>query len=239
MTYFNDKKKAHLLLLGIIISKKKEQKMVKSVIFDMDGTLLDSSSAMTYSVNYVRDIMGLGQIDKEFIENQLNQPDGDLPMLLYGTKEYTKEQQNLFRNHYLENSSKFVKPYAGVSELLKYLKSQKISLSIATNAPDIFAKQMLSSCKLDNFFDCIAGANHVEKTKPDPQMLQLICDKLSISIEHSLFIGDSIKDEEAAKNANMPFIFADWGYGNSTSAINRQKDVSKLHSYFMKDLLST
>ncbi len=213
--------------------------MVKSVIFDMDGTLLDSSKAMTYSVNYVRDIMGLCQIDKEFIENQLNQPDGDLPMLLYGTKEYTKEQQSLFRNHYLENSSKFIKPYAGVLELLKYLKSKYISLGIATNAPDIFAKHMLHSCKLDDFFDCIIGANHVEKTKPDPQMLQLICDKLSISIEHSLFVGDSIKDEMASKNANMPFIFADWGYGSSTSAINRQENVYKLHSYLMKDLLST
>ena len=212
--------------------------MIKSVIFDMDGTLLDSSKAMTYSVNYVRDIMGLGQIDKEFIENQLNQPDGDLPMLLYGTKEYTKEQQSLFRNHYLENSPKFILPYAGVLELLKYLKSEKISLSIATNAPDIFAKHMLSSCKLDGFFDCIVGANNVEKTKPDPQMLQMICDKLSVSIEHSAFVGDSIKDEWAAKNANMPFIFADWGYGSSTSATNRQENVYKLHSYFMKDLLS-
>ena len=213
--------------------------MIKSVIFDMDGTLLDSSSAMTYSVNYVRDIMGLGQINKKFIENQLNQPDGDLPMLLYGTKKYTKEQQSLFKNHYLENSPKFIKPYAGVLDLLKYLKSKNIYLSIATNAPNVFAKQMLSSCKLDSFFDCIIGANHVEKTKPNPQMLQLICDKLSVSIKHSLFIGDSIKDEMAAKNANMPFIFANWGYGSSTSATNRQEDVYKLHSYFMKDLLST
>lgn len=198
----------------------------------MDGTLLDSSSAMTYSVNYVRDIMGLSQIDKEFIENQLNQPDGDLPMLLYGTKEYTKEQQSLFRNHYLENSPKLIKPYMGVLELLRYLKSKNISLSIATNAPDIFAKHMLRSCKLDDFFDYIIGANNVEKTKPNPQMLELICKKTSTCEKENIFIGDSTKDELAAKNANMPFIFADWGYGQSESATHKIKNIQELHLFF-------
>ncbi len=125
--------------------------MIKSVIFDMDGTLLDSSGAMTYSVNYVREFMGLNHIDKAYVEHQLNQPDGNLPMLLYGTKEYTKEQQTLFRKHYLDNSPSFVKPYDGVPLLLEYLKSRDISLGIATNAPDFFAKHMLSACGLGDF----------------------------------------------------------------------------------------
>ena len=192
--------------------------MIKSVIFDMDGTLLDSSSAMTYSVNYVRNIMGLKSIDKGYVEYQLNQPDGDLPMLLYGTKEYTKEQQSLFRKHYLDNSPTFIKPYDGVIQLLEYLKSKDISLGIATNAPDFFAKHMLGACQMEDFFTSILGANNVERTKPDPQMLELSCQKFSASISESIFIGDSIKDELAAKNANMEFIFADWGYGKSKSA---------------------
>ena len=212
--------------------------MIKLVIFDMDGTLLDSSSAMTYSVNYVRSIMGLEPIDKTYVECQLNQPDSDLPMLLYGTKEYTKEQQSLFRKHYLENLPAFIKPYDGAIELLKYLKSKNISLGIATNAPDFFAKHMIKVCKLEDFFSSIVGANNVEKTKPDPQMLKLLCDNFSVSIDESIFIGDSIKDELAAKNANMEFIFADWGYGKSKSAKHKQSNFHALHSYFLKDLFS-
>lgn len=210
--------------------------MIKLVIFDMDGTLLDSSGAMTYSVNYVRGIMGLAPIDKTYVEYNLNQPDGDLPMLLYGTKEYTKEQQNLFRKHYLENLPAFIKPYDGTIGLLEYLKSKDISLSIATNAPDFFAKYMLETCHIEDFFTSIVGANNVEKTKPDPQMLELLCKKSSVSIGESIFVGDSIKDEMAAKNANMEFIFADWGYGKSESAKHKQSDVHSLHSYFLKDM---
>jgi len=210
--------------------------MIKLVIFDMDGTLLDSSGAMTHSVNYVRNIMGLDVIDKTYVEHQLNQPDGDLPMLLYGTKEYTKEQQNLFRKHYLENLVAFIKPYDGTIGLLEYLKSKDISLGIATNAPDFFAKHMLEVCHLEDFFTSIIGANNVEKTKPDPQMLELLCKKNSVSISESIFIGDSIKDELAAKNANMEFIFADWGYGKSKSAKHKQSNIHALHSYFLKDV---
>ncbi len=70
-------------------------------------------------------------------------------------------------------------------------------------------------------------------------MLELLCQKFSISISESIFIGDSVKDELAAKNANMKFIFADWGYGKSKSAIHRQPNISRLHSYFLKDVFNT
>lgn len=213
--------------------------MIKLVIFDMDGTLLDSSRAMTHSVNYVRNIMGLKLMDKAHVEYQLNQPDGDLPMLLYGTKEYTKEQQSLFRKHYLDNSPAFIKPYDGAIQLLEYLKSKNISLSIATNAPDFFAKHMLEACHLEDFFSSIVGANNVEKTKPDPEMLELLCQKFSVCIDESIFIGDSIKDEMAAKNANMEFIFADWGYGKSKSAKHKQENIYALHSYFLKNVFNS
>ncbi len=213
--------------------------MIKSVIFDMDGTLLDSSSAMTYSVNYVRNIMGLEPIDKRYVEEQLNRPDGDLPMLLYGTKEYTREQQSLFRKHYLDNSPTFVKPYDGTIELLRYLKSKDLFLSIATNAPDFFAKHMLNSCGLEDFFTSIVGANNVKRTKPNPEMLELLCKKSSVCVEESIFIGDSVKDEMAAKNANMEFIFADWGYGKSKSAKHKQLNIYALHSYFLKNVFNS
>ncbi len=210
--------------------------MIKSVIFDMDGTLLDSSYAMTCSVNFVRNSMGLEPIEKEYLEYHINQPDLNLPMHLYGTKQYSPAQQKLFREHYLENSTLHVKPYDGALELLKYLKSKGTYQSIATNAPDIFAKHMLKNCKLADFFAFIVGANNVEKSKPNPQMLNLICEKTSTIAEQTIFIGDSIKDEMAAKNANMKFIFADWGYGQSVSE-NKIKSVKKLQDYLENILI--
>ncbi len=208
--------------------------MLDTFIFDMDGTLLDSSAAMTYSVNFVRKKLGLKEIGKEYLEYHLNTLNETLALQLYGTSEYTKEQQELFRNHYLENSAKFIKPYDGVIELLEFLKSKDKELHIATNAPDFFAKTMLSNCKLDNFFTQIVGANNVERSKPHPDMLELLCP--NSSTYRAVFIGDSIKDEMAAKNANMQFIFADWGYGESQSAKNRQKNIEELYNY-LKNIL--
>jgi len=198
----------------------------------MDGTLLDSSFAMTYTVNHIRESLGLEPISQEYLEFHINQPDIDLPMKFYGVKKYKASHQELFRKHYMQSSSLYVKPYLGVHELLQFLKERNIVLSIATNASDFFAKHMLKNCKLLDFFDFIIGANHVTNRKPDPAMLNLIAKSSAINTHQSIVVGDSIKDELAAKNAGMGFLFADWGYGTSDTAKIKIQNIDKLSDYF-------
>ncbi len=200
-------------------------KPIKSIIFDMDGTLLDSSYAMVQSVNYVRDSLGLPPLEKAFLEYHINQPDQDLPMLFYGTPQYVPEHRELFKTHYLENANLHVKVYDGVFETLDILKEKGIILSVATNASDFFAYNMLEHQKILHFFDFVVGANCVKSPKPEPDMLHLIFDKSQISFEHSLLVGDSIKDELAAKNAGIDFLFANWGYGEKKS---KEKTINSL-----------
>lgn len=209
----------------------KQNSSVKSIIFDMDGTLLDSSYAMLQSVNYVRSTLHLPPLDKEFLEYHINALEQNIPMLFYGTKEYNPKHRSLFKEHYLKNANLHVKPYVGVEKTLKYLKERGIKLSVGTNASDFFAINMLGHHDLVKYFDFIIGANCVAKAKPQPDMVYDIAQKTDIPLCETLLVGDSIKDELAAKNAKIDFIFASWGYGtsqNDTQTIDSFEELTKL-----------
>ena len=204
--------------------------LVKSIIFDMDGTLLDSSYALTCSVNFVREKLGLEPLEKETLEYYINKPDQDMPMIFYGTREYIDEHREMFREHYLENANLHVEPYEGVYDLLEFLRSKDIVLSIATNASDYFAVNMLKHAKMLDYFRYIVGSNCVQNSKPNPDMIDLICDKTDIPKNGTILIGDSVKDELAAKNADVDFLFANWGYGDSET-LKRFDTVSDMMRY--------
>ena len=208
--------------------------MIKSVIFDMDGTLLDSSQAMTISVNHVRKSYGLAPIEKEYLEFIINEPCVDLPMKLYDVKEYSQEHRERFAEHYLANANLHVKPYEGTYELLESLHVKGLTLSIATNASDFFARNMLEGQGMLDFFSFIIGANNVENSKPNPDMLHHISNISEIPLANSLLVGDSIKDEGAAKKANIDFLFASWGYGKSSDHTKSFENVPELNEYLLK-----
>ncbi|NOX15549.1 MAG: HAD family hydrolase [Epsilonproteobacteria bacterium] len=201
----------------------------------MDGTLLDSSYALTCSINFVRKNLGLKPLKKETLEYYINEPDQDLPMIFYGTHEYLAEHKKMFKEHYLKNANLHVKPYDGTYDLLKFLASKKIKLSIATNASDFFAKSMLEHAKILDYFTLIVGSNNVKNSKPNPDMIDLICDKLKRTKNQTILIGDSIKDEQAAKNANIDFLFANWGYGKSNN-FKKFDTIFELIDYFEASL---
>ena len=207
--------------------------MIKSVIFDMDGTLLNSSYAMTLSVNHVRKSYGLGPIQKDYLEYIINEPSIDLPMKLYDVKEYSQEHRDRFAKHYLANANLHVKPYEGAYELLKSLHVKGVTLCIATNAADFFARNMLQGQGMLEFFSFVIGSNNVEHSKPYPDMLHHISELSKIPLSKSLLVGDSIKDEGAAHNANMDFLFVDWGYGKSDKPTKSFKNMKELNQYLL------
>ncbi|MCF6174122.1 MAG: HAD family hydrolase [Campylobacteraceae bacterium] len=210
--------------------------VIKSIIFDMDGTLLDSSYALTCSINFVRKSLGLKPLKKETLEYYINEPDQDLSMIFYGTHEYLDEHREMFKKHYLKTANLYVKPYDGAYDLLEFLKLKKIDLSIATNASDYFAKSMLKHAKMLDYFTLIIGSNNVKNSKPNPDMIDLICGKLNKSKNQTILIGDSIKDELAAKNSNVGFVFANWGYGRSNNS-KKFDNIFQLIDYFDNDIL--
>lgn len=198
-----------------------------SIIFDMDGTLIDSSAAMTHSVNYVRHTLGLAPIDKKYLEYHINQPDQHLPKIFYNTDEYDPAHRALFKDHYMHFSPSMIALYPNVKEML-HLLEQKAYLAIATNASDFFARHMLEQMGILDHFSAIIGANNVAAPKPSPLMVYHLMNELGCDASKTVLVGDSIKDEGAASNAGISFIFAEWGYGTSESANLRAHNIHEL-----------
>ena len=181
------------------------------IIFDMDGTLINSGDVISNTINYVRKNLGLPLMPKQELLTSINNPDINSSEYFYGTKAFTDEQTKLFGEYYHENCIKDISLYDGIDSMLKEMKKH-FTLSIATNASVEFALKMTNHLDISHHFDFVIGANQVSKPKPHPEMLIFTTDKLQIPIENSILIGDSNKDKQAAQSCDMDYLMVNWGF---------------------------
>ncbi len=202
---------------------------MKLIIFDMDGTLVDTGSVIANTINYVRNYLDLQPLDKNTILENLNDPSVHSPKFFYNCENYTQEQVELFHQYYHENCTKDIELYDGINELLTKLHN-KYKLCVATNASSNFAKQILSHLEVINYFEHIIGADMVINPKPHADMIQYVIDKYCIDKEHCIVIGDSLKDSMAASKAGIQSITVNWGFTdhNESTTINNVRELEKL-----------
>lgn len=192
--------------------------MQRIVIFDMDGTLIDSATDITVSINYVRNhYYGLNELSEQFVIDAINSSDRNLAFLFYETQHYDPQAKALFEEHYHTQCIQNVRAYNGISETLMQLHAQGCILCVATNAPSKFAKRMLSHLEIANYFTHIIGADNVELPKPHPAMIEIHLKNHGFDAkrDRAWMIGDNKKDMDAARNANISSIFAAWGFSEN------------------------
>lgn len=210
--------------------------MKKIAIFDMDGTLIDSAHDITQSINYVRNnIYGLHPMENRHIVEAINASKRNLAKIFYETDIYENRAKELFEEHYYDQCIQNVRAYEGISELLEQLRIHGVHIGVATNAPSLFAKRMLSHLKLSDHFSLIVGADMVETPKPHPQMLQMILElhRFEKGTDHAWMIGDNEKDLEAAERAGISGIFAKWGFGSASSYEHGISHPSELAGFIL------
>jgi len=193
---------------------------MKIVIFDMDGTLLDSKKDITISVNYIRKLHhNLEPLSEEYIVEVINMEDRNLSKLFYDTDIYLEKDRKLFEVHYKQQCIKNPYLYDGIFKLLKNLKESNVKLSVATNAPTTFAIMMLTHLKIIDMFDMVIGSDKVTLSKPNPEMIDKILEFYSFDkVKHKAWmVGDSYKDMKSAENAGIESIFALWGFTLETT----------------------
>jgi phosphoglycolate phosphatase len=202
------------------------------IIFDMDGTLINSGNVITNTINFVRKNLNLDKIPKDIMLRNLNNPDINSSEFFYGTSEFTSTQTKLFREYYDKNCTKDIILYDGIYDLLNELKAKNYTLSVATNASVEFATQMLKSLGIGKFFSYVVGSNMVQNHKPAPDMLEKTLKYLNFNIANTILVGDSQKDKRAAQAIDMNCLLVNWGFTNHKDAITNidelRKEIKKL-----------
>jgi len=189
------------------------------IIFDMDGTLIDSSKDITTSINYVRRKKGMQPLMVGEVVNTINGNGNNLAKKFYDTDQYLSEDRETFEDHYTAQCTKNTKLYEGIFEIIGYIRSNNLLLSVATNAPTYFAKKMLNHLKVASYFTIIKGSEKNIKPKPEPDMILDILDYLDYDETHDpkpVMIGDNQTDIDAAINAGIDAIHAGWGFGKAS-----------------------
>lgn len=184
----------------------------KLIIFDMDGTLVNSSITIANAINYVRKNLGFEPMDSKKILTLVNDHTINPAQVFYHAKAFDKDHEKWFSEYYTKNHENELVLYDEIKELLFTLKNRGKKLAVATNAYRGSTIESLTHLDVYTLFDAIACYDDVLQGKPHPDMLYKLLDELDINEKEAIFIGDGSRDEMAAKAANIDYIMVDWGF---------------------------
>lgn len=178
---------------------------LKAVLFDLDGTLIDSKKDIAASANATRKHYGFPPLPEEVVGTFVGY---GIMMLLSKTIESDdptrlKEAHGVFKLHYREHCVDATVPYPGTFELLESLKSRNIRMGIVSNKPQEFTDLILDKLKLAPYFGVSFGPEATVNKKPHPEPLLTAVERLGATPSNSVMIGDSPVDIEAARAARM------------------------------------
>ena len=212
-----------------------------TIIFDLDGTLIDTAPDLMNAHNFVMRKFGYETKTTEDIRKLVGKGAGSLiGRSVWGQakKEFGKVNNDQMKK---EMTSEFIKYYAnnianesklvnGVLDFLKWCKKENISMGICTNKQDYLAVDLLKKINVYNYFQYVAGSNTFDYCKPDARHLTNVVDIMQGNIKKCIMIGDSETDSDTARNAGIPFILLEDGY--------TEKKVSDIpHDHLIKDFI--
>jgi len=205
------------------------------IIFDMDGTLVNSSITIANAINYVRQQLGFEPMDPQYILERVNDHTINPAQVFYHTKTFERDHERWFSEYYTQNHGKELVLYEGIKELLEALKHKGYKLAVATNAYRRSTIESLTHLGIYVYFDAIACYDDVYKGKPYPDMLFKLLEELHVKKEDALFIGDGPRDEQAAKRAGIDYIMVDWGFTEHDSDKRVVHSVEELKKILLDD----
>ena len=190
--------------------------MKKAVIFDLDGTLLNTLDDLADSTNYALSRFGYPARTIEEVRQFVG---NGVAKLIERAIPEGKNNPNfekclaIFKENYAQNMYNKTAPYNGIIEMLSNLKSKGIKIAVVSNKFDLAVKEL---CKkyFEGFIDFAAGENEAQgiKKKPAPDTVISVLNEFNFASEDAVYVGDSDVDLETAKNSGMPCISVLWGF---------------------------
>lgn len=188
-----------------------------SVLFDLDGTLIDTAPDFHWVINALLKEEGRPPVSFEFlrryVSNGARAMVGAAFQLKEGDSNFTRLHQRML-TIYLEHLDVDSELFPGLKDCLNWLEKNNIPWGIVTNKPELYTTPVMKGLNLDNGASSVICPDHVEHKKPHPEALFLACKQINCDPENSIYVGDHIRDIQAGNRAGMTTIGATYGYLN-------------------------
>lgn len=204
--------------------------MIRTALFDLDGTILDTSKGIQESVEYTIKKMGLCKLSDNALLSFIGPPLRQSFITNCGcSEEEAEEATRLFREYYQAGAVFHAKTYNGIVEVFKRLYQRDIKMGVATNKPQRFAEALLKKYELEQYFMSICGADESgSQTKAD--LIQTCINTIEASKVETVLIGDTTNDAVGAVQAGVSFLAVTYGFG-----FKRSDELKGIHSIGIAD----
>ena len=212
-----------------------------TVIFDLDGTIINTAPDLMHAHNYVMKKFGYSERKLSDIKKLAGR--GSKVMLSKSINEMKEiAKKNIDRNDLLDGMTKeFVGYYSknilkestlknGLLNFLTWCRNNSITMGVCTNKLENLSIDLLKKIKIYEFFDYVAGGDTFSHNKPDPRHLTDMIEVMGGDIKKTLMVGDSETDSNASKAANIPFVLVEDGYTEKKSNVI-------YHDHLIKDFI--
>jgi phosphoglycolate phosphatase len=187
---------------------------IRGIVFDLDGTLVDSYAAITESLNAVRSAFSLPPLDSDLIRRRVGRGLESLISELVGDRS-VDEGVRIFEAHYERVYRALTVALPGVDETLAELHRRGFRMSVASNKPAGVGRPILEALDLLRYLDGVQGPDLAGRTKPDPAMLRACLDLMGLDRHQTLYVGDMVLDVSSAGRAGLAVVLVPGGSSGS------------------------
>ncbi|MBI5192524.1 MAG: HAD-IA family hydrolase [Nitrospirae bacterium] len=212
---------------------------VDLVIFDLDGTLIDSSDDIAWAANKSLAFMGYKERDVEVIKENIGWGVKVLLQRLMPDEgeEGIRTARGKFIEYYWDHLNVKTFLYPGVLDTLKYLKESNKKMAVVTNKQIKFSEKILEELAIREMFDMVLGGDSLANRKPHPEPLENVISTLYAEKEKTVIVGDSPADCEAGKGAGIYTIGVEYGFRHKSDLINAGFDLLIKDIAELKDII--
>jgi phosphoglycolate phosphatase len=199
------------------------QRKLSAIVFDLDGTLVDSAPDLTNALNHALTAVGRPSVSAKAVRGMIG--DGIAVLVRRGLEatgglpgpDETEVAVASCLSYYEAHSHDNSHLYAGVATTLPELRSRGYRLAVCTNKPEVPARHLLDALGIAEYFDVVVGADTFAFRKPDGRVLDATLARLGEQADCAVMVGDSRNDALAAKGAQLPFVLVSFGYVNASN----------------------